>query len=81
MKRDVFSGAVVLNELASRQMAWKHPRAYSMEEVQYLVLSGQRPQMDACQSLVGDSYLPAFQALVMRGWSQEVGDRPSSAEM
>lgn len=42
-KRDVYAGAVILNELLTRQMAWKHPRNFSMQEIRQMVLAGERP--------------------------------------
>lgn len=39
-KRDVYAGSVVLNELVTRQMAWKYPQVFTTDEVTRMVLTG-----------------------------------------
>lgn len=52
--RDVYAGAVVMNELATRQMAWKFPRIYATGELTQMVMAGERPSIMPFASLAND---------------------------
>lgn len=78
MKRDVYSGSIIVNELVTRQMAWEHPHKLSKQELLTAVLNGGRPPMEPCDTLATEKRITDLQHLIVSGWSQEPTLRPTS---